>query len=121
MKIVLIDDDDFYRQSLVDYLNDKGYAVFSSATGKCAFKLFERDEFDVLITDIVMPEQDGIEIIVAIKKIFPSIKIIAISGSDRQAIYLQIAEKIGADYILCKPFRNEELHTILQSLLSTVK
>jgi CheY-like chemotaxis protein len=110
-RILLIDDDYLVRETLSRSLREAGYETVSAANGQLGLKLLKSQPFDLVVTDIVMPEQDGIETIRQIRKTYFNLKIIAISGGGRgsAAFYLSSAEALGADLALAKPFRPSEL------------
>lgn len=100
------------RDVLVDWLRDKGHQVAAAASGIEASKLIAGSTFDLLITDIIMPDQDGIELIRQVRVSSPATGIIAISAGNRflsAKTGLDIAKSLGADFILPKPFNQEQL------------
>ena len=105
-RILVIDDDDNVRLSVKLALEDADYEVDEAADGAEGMRRLRSQPVDLVITDIFMPEKEGLETIDELKRDFPQIKIIAISGGgsmDPQE-YLQIARKLGADRSLLKPF-----------------
>lgn len=120
--ILVIEDDEFMRDMLVLMLQKKNHTVLGAAHGKEAEALCHQFEFDLVITDILMPVQEGMETIVILKHFFPDIKIIAMTGGGKTSpqIYLEIAKKLGADYTLQKPFRHEEILSAIDLTLETV-
>ncbi len=98
----------------------EGYSVFSALDGAEGIKIFEKEKPDLVITDIIMPEKEGLETILELKKNAPEVKIIAISGGGRSLPddYLRTAEYFGADKTLTKPFSKSEL---LQSIAEVLK
>ncbi|MBN1980164.1 MAG: response regulator [Chitinivibrionales bacterium] len=108
-KILLIDDDELYCQYLKDFLSVRGYEVEAASNGFSGVQSLAGRQFDVIVTDIVMPVQDGIETIMQSKKKYPAIRIIALSGSYRGDAYLELAQQLGADQVLCKPFEPQQL------------
>jgi DNA-binding NtrC family response regulator len=110
-KILVIDDDPMVRKAIERILDRKGYDVVMADDGRRGLKLFEREQPDLVITDIIMPEREGIETIRAIQKIRPGAKIIAISGGGRvgNVDFLTLAAKLGAREIIAKPFDPSEL------------
>lgn len=118
-RILLIDDDDSVRFSLKMALEDAGYHVTDCADDAAALGRFAAEPADLVITDIFMPEKEGIETIHAIKRIRPETRIIAISGDGRMAPgdYLSIAKQIGADDTLAKPFDIQDLIHLVDRLL----
>lgn len=122
-KILIIDDDDFTRELLVKLLTRNGYEVATAADGKLGVTMFEADPADLVITDIVMPEKDGIETITDLRRRNPDLKIIAMSGGDRRPAdvsrnYLHSAKLIGANRSLQKPFENDEILAAVRELLN---
>ena len=100
-------------------LLDAGYAVVSATDGRAAIKAFDQVAFDVVITDLIMPETDGLELIAFLKKRHPDIPVIAISGGGlmRADYNLKFARALGAKAILLKPFPNEQLLTTVEYVL----
>jgi len=97
----------------------RGFNVLTADDGKKGMTLFNKNQVDLVITDIVMPEKEGIEIILELKKLLPDIPIIAISGGGRLAPdgYLKTAEQLGANYTFKKPFdRDDLLVTVYEAL-----
>jgi DNA-binding response OmpR family regulator len=111
MKVLVIDDDHLVRYTLSKILQRNGYDVTTASDGKRAMAVFRDERPDVVITDIIMPEQEGIETILMIRAERPEVKIIAISGGARSynIDYLNMAEALGADDVILKPFEAEEL------------
>jgi DNA-binding response OmpR family regulator len=111
MKILVIDDDEMVRDSLATVLRDRGYDVFTARDGYRAMAVFASARPDMILTDILMPEQEGIETIRRIRLENPEIKIIAMSGGGRiiGIDVLDLAKKLGADEVLAKPFDPEHL------------
>jgi len=119
MKILVIDDDDDVRDMLCMTLEDIGHEVDSAANGKEAFTILGNGpEIDLVITDIVMPEKEGMETIRELKQDHPHVKILAISGGGRGSAkgYLDAAEGLGADLTLGKPFSRQSLLDTLDAL-----
>lgn len=118
---MIIDDSDATRASIECVLIALGHHVVSVENGVEAVKqLQQQDPFDLLITDIFMPEMDGIEVIEKSKQQFPDMKIIAISaggmGIQGQEM-LNIASDLGAEKIVKKPFSNDEISEAVTHIL----
>jgi len=117
-KIVIVEDDIVIRESLKEILEMNNYEVM--AIDSCLDLMKKVDEFkpDVLITDIIMPDKNGIEIIIEAKKVLPNIILIAISGGGRidSESYLNTAKYLGADATLKKPFTHKELLDCIANL-----
>jgi len=118
-KILVIDDDAGQRCVLNLMLTREHYDVIEAKDGKEGVRRFTAEHPDLVICDIVMPEQDGIQTICEMRESAPSVPIIAISGGgiDIGSGYLRLAGKLGADSILAKPFRLTELVVLLNRLL----
>ena len=110
-KILVIDDDIIVRKTLIQILEDRGYQVVSAEDGKRGVAAFRSERPDLVITDIIMPEQEGIQTITEIRGMTPEAKIIAISGGGRigNTDFLKIARHLGAADIISKPFDPDDL------------
>ena len=117
--ILIIDDDKEILSFLKERLIYEGFNVLTSSDGKEGMKLFNDNQVDLVITDIFMPDKNGFEIIVEMKRICPEIKIIAMSGIDLGMVKacLKTAKFSGAEYALAKPFEISDLLTALYKLL----
>lgn len=119
-RILLIDDDDQVRMMLKRMLAKAGYNdVEEAGDGHIGMKLFRRQPFDLVITDIIMPNQEGTETIMELTADYPGTKIIAMSGGGRVDPhgYLETARHLGAGRTLAKPFKSSELIDIVRELL----
>ncbi len=110
-RILIIDDEDELRSMLRRMLEQAGYEVTEAVNGAEGIKLYERDRPDLIITDIIMPEKEGVETIIALRQADPNLPIIAISGGGRLEAtdFLTMAKKLGARHTLSKPFRRDQL------------
>jgi two-component system chemotaxis response regulator CheY len=110
-KILVIDDDVIVRETIVQILEDGGYQVLSAEDGKRGMAAFRSERPDLVITDIIMPEQEGIQTITEIRAVKPDAKIIAISGGGRigNTDFLKIARHLGAFDAIAKPFDPDDL------------
>lgn len=117
-KILVVDDNQHLLDIINDHLLANGYDVSCSLNGVDAKQKIIDIKPSIVITDIVMPEVDGIELLLKIKEINPNIRIIVMSGGNRgyADTYLQMADKLGADAILNKPFLLEDLLAEVQKL-----
>lgn len=115
--ILVADDEPDVRNVLRRKLEHCGYHVCEAADGKEAQRAFEAADFDVVITDIIMPEADGIETITFLRRHHPEVKIIAISAPSNQ-LFLDSAKGLGAARVFAKPFRLEEIATAIEELLA---
>ena len=118
-RILIIDDDDQFRQMLHAMIEKEGYEVKDAPDGDVGMSLQEEKPFDLIITDIIMPNKEGIAVITDLKGLYPDSKIIAISGGGRIVPndYLGIAEKLGADRTLSKPFERKKLIDTIKELI----
>ena len=117
--ILIIDDDNQFRTMLRKMIERNGHEVVEASDGKEGIKRYRKNPTDLIITDLIMPEKDGIETIQELKKDFPDIKIIAISGGGRLGPqdYLHIAKMLGAKRTLTKPIELPELLKAIDELL----
>ncbi len=120
-RILIIDDDNQFRVMLRIMLENAGYKDIEEAeNGYIGMKLIRKSHFDLVITDIIMPDKEGIETIMEIKKDFPAIKIIAMSGGGKNSAdsYLVMAGHLGASKTMEKPFLQSELVDAVRELLN---
>jgi DNA-binding response OmpR family regulator len=110
-KILLIDDDVAVLRTLEVVLEDRGYDVVTAKDGAEGLRLFKKNPPDLVITDLIMPEKEGIETIIEMRRERPDAKIIAISGGGRthNRCFLDMATSLGAVAVLAKPFMPDEL------------
>lgn len=119
-RILLIDDDVNLRTMTTMALENAGHQVIEAADGKQGIRLFHEHQPELVITDLIMPDQEGIETIAQLRRAHPGLPIIAISGGlTRSALYLEIATKVGAQCTLAKPFAMAELLGAIDKLLGT--
>ncbi len=118
-RILVIDDDPQVLSMLVETLQREGYEVDGAADGRVALQALREEPADLVITDIVMPEMEGIEVIQELRRSFPQVKVIAISGGGRgdPQTYLQLAGKLGAQSWFVKPVDRRELLKTVGALL----
>jgi DNA-binding response OmpR family regulator len=119
IRILVIDDDIKIREMLKQYLERAEYEVLIAPDGKAALKLHSANPVDLIITDIVMPEKDGLETIMELRRRFPAVKVIAISGGGKIEAneYLDIAKAMGVTRTFSKPFELRELLAAVRELL----
>lgn len=119
IRILVVDDDAGVRQVLRSMLVPAGYDVELAVNGRQAIEKLKGEPCDLVITDLVMPEQEGIETIKQLRRDFPEVKIIAISGAFG-GDYLRIAGFLGAHRTMAKPVRMETvLRVVAETLGST--
>ena len=127
--ILIIDDEAEVGRALTRVLERAGFLVTAVTGGAEGIAEFERNPAEVVITDIIMPKINGVEAIDFIRREFPSVRIIAISGGGNFGIsayqpnaittsaYLAAAERAGAHMILTKPFESRELIQAVEQVL----
>jgi DNA-binding response OmpR family regulator len=118
-RILVVDDNARLRDVLRDILTQAGYEVETAGDGKEACQTLKRISVDLLITDIVMPEKEGIETITTVRRNYPGVRIIAMSGdgSNNAAFYLEMAREFGADMTLSKPFGRAQILEAVEGLI----
>ena len=119
-RILLVDDDDVLRDALHKTLVRAGYEVEDASGGTEALKAFRRQPHDLVITDIVMVDGEGLDTIRALRNLDAHIKIIAMSGGGfgKSADYLHMADKFGATAVLAKPFSGTDVLAFVTAVLS---
>jgi YesN/AraC family two-component response regulator len=120
-RILIIEDDNQLRTILRNILETAGYNdIEEAANGSIGVKLFRQHSFDLVITDIVMPDKEGLETITELIRDNPRTKIIAMSGGGRTGTqdYLKMAKSLGARRTLAKPFEYSDLVDAVQELLN---
>ena len=118
-RILIIDDEAMIRDLLVRILEREGYETVTASGGKDGIKIHRENPADLIITDLIMPEKEGIETIMELRRYFQDVKIIAMSGGGKidPETYLQIAKTMGAIETIAKPFDLRELLKTVQELL----
>jgi DNA-binding response OmpR family regulator len=119
-RILLVDDDELLRGPLHQILVRAGYDVEDAPNGKVAVRLYSRQLCDVVIMDIVMPDEEGLGTIRELRRLDPDVKIIAISGGGlgKAGDYLGIAQMLGAMRTLAKPFSPDTLLAMVAEVLA---
>jgi CheY-like chemotaxis protein len=118
-RILVIDDETAIRLSVKLALEDAGHQVEEAANGEEGLIRMRANPADLVISDIFMPEKEGLETIDEVRRNYPNTRIIAISGGGRMdpKEYLEIAEQVGADRSLSKPFDIQQLLDVVDPLL----
>ena len=118
--ILVVDDEADVIRMITLILEDADYQVISVNRGEDAIKLLARQAVDLIVTDIIMPDMEGIEFIQSVKASHPAVPIVAISGGGRShnADFLKFARSLGARATLSKPFRREELLAAVSKILA---
>ena len=107
------------REMIKTSLIRRKYIVFEAENGKDAIAHFKPSMTDLVVTDLIMPEEDGLKVIMKLKELKPSLKIIAISGGGKAGPggYLNLAKALGAHAVLSKPFSINDLISKIEELL----
>ena len=118
-KILIIDDEAPIRRMLSRLFERKGHKIADAEDGNKGLKMAGEFHPDLIITDLLMPEKEGLETIKEIRQINPGVKIIAISGGGvvQPEMYLKLAEKVGADLSFTKPVDSSTLLMAVDQLL----
>ena len=117
-RVLVIDDEPMIRETVRTFLEASGHTVIEAENGAVGLAHFSQQPFDLVVTDILMPETEGVETIQNIRRLRPDMKIIAMSGSLSQELYLSAAAKFGANAVLSKPFRAADLRETVARVLS---
>ena len=109
--ILVIDDNPEFRDILRTHLEANGHKTLLAGNGEEGLALLERGGIDIVLTDILMPQRDGVEVLREVKRRWPGLPVIAISGGGWIGAneLLGMAERLGADNILQKPVRRDDL------------
>jgi CheY-like chemotaxis protein len=117
--VLVIDDNEMIREALREMLSQAGYSILEAADGKSGIQIIAQHPIDLIITDLFMPEADGLEVIQYVRRQFPDVKIIAMSGGGSRGLVelLSVAQKMGAHKIFMKPFEWDDILGAIQELV----
>ena len=117
--ILIVDDEEQMRLALRRMLEKAGYTVREAENGDKAIRIHREEQADLIITDIIMPDKEGLGTILEIKSEFPGTKIFAMSGGGKNSPdqYLRMAKGLGVDGIFIKPFNREEILSAVAEIL----
>jgi len=117
--VLIVEDDKELREMLKMSLLRSNFTVLEAENGKAAIMHFKPLITDLVVTDLIMPEEDGLKVVMKLRELKPSIKIIAISGGGKvgPGSYLNLAKALGADAIYSKPFSINDLIAKIEQLL----
>ena len=121
-RVLIVDDEQMLREMLQQMLDIEGFETFTASNGSEALSVFKQCDPDVVVTDIIMPEKEGLEIIQILKGKKPNLKILAISGGSYNinvSDILKMAKALGANQALSKPIRRKEFIDTINNLLAT--
>jgi CheY-like chemotaxis protein len=128
-RILIVDDERDVRDAVKCVLDDAGYVVLTAENAAEALDQLGRTPMDLVITDIIMPKMNGVQAIQSIRRAFPQVRIVAISGGGNFGVagyqptaiatnaYLRSAEEAGAHVVLTKPFEFDDLIEAVEKLL----
>ena len=121
-RILVIDDEQLLRSTVVMILTRAGFTVEEASDGQAGIAMFHKNPPDIVLTDIFMPNRDGIEIIKELKHSSPQTKIIARTGGGhlRMMEIASAAQVLGADHVLNKPFDSESLLAAINVVLGSL-
>jgi len=114
-KVLIVDDDEMVRLTVRTMLQHAGYQVEEASDGNEGLRALQQNEYDLIITDIIMPDCEGIEFIRGALEGHPNRRIVAMSGGGRirNTEFLDLAKKCGAKAVLPKPFEPDELMSVI--------
>lgn len=117
--ILLVEDDRELKEMLKVALARRNFTIIEADNGKDAISRFRPGITDLIITDLIMPDEDGLKVIIKLRELKPSVRIIAISGGGKAGPgnYLNLAKALGADAVFSKPFSIAELLKKVEELL----
>ena len=119
--VLIVEDDSELREMLKLSLNRRKITVLEATNGKEAIAHFKPSVTDLIVTDLIMPEEDGLKVIITLRALKPSLKVIAISGGGKAGpgSYLNMAKALGADAVYSKPFSINDLISKIEELLKS--
>ena len=121
LSILVADDEDSIRSLIQHFLSGSGHTVTVASNAREACEQMGRQQFDLVITDVLMPDGDGIDLITELKKVQPMARILAMSGGGRYlegSDYLKVARGIGAHVAIMKPFTWQQLQAAIDQALA---
>ena len=120
LSILVADDEDSIRSLVQHLLGSQGHSVVVVSNAREAFEQMKQRQFDLVITDVLMPDGDGIDLITELKKVQPNARILAMSGGGRYlegSDYLKLATGLGAHGAIMKPFTWQQLQAAIELAL----
>lgn len=112
LSIVVADDVMEIRQLIGQWMEEEGHAIIHASTGRDVLRVVQGKPCDLVITDILMPDGDGLDVIIGLKHSHPAVRILGVSGGGTHMAAmdaLRLAQAIGADGMLLKPFTRQQL------------
>ena len=120
LSILVADDEDSIRSLIQHFLSSAGHSVVMAANAQEAYEAMRQHQFNLVITDVLMPDGDGLDLITELKKSQPAARILAISGGGRYlegSDYLKLAKGLGAHHAMMKPFTWQQLQDAMEIAL----
>jgi DNA-binding response OmpR family regulator len=119
--VLIVDDDPTVLRMLTQVMQRDGHTVMQAEDGDVAMRLFRRQPADIIITDLLMPNKEGLELIAEAREIAPAVGIIAYSGGGKiqPENYLEFATGMGADRVFTKPVPITDLSVAVKELLAS--
>lgn len=121
IQVLLVEDDALFASLVQRALAGFGYTVVHARNGRAALDIYNPSTVNLVLTDLIMPSMEGIELIMALRKINPEVKIIAMSGGGRNQpeAYLAITERLSVVKTLAKPFALDELQRVVKESIGS--
>jgi CheY-like chemotaxis protein len=118
-RILVVDDDALVRETIALALQEAKHATWAAGDGRQALHILDGTPVDLVVSDILMPDLDGIELVRAIRRRHPNLRVLCISGGGREPDmdYLPLARKLGAQTVLHKPFTPKQLLEAVEAAL----
>jgi len=118
-KILIVDDDIEVLHFLRIVLEREGHIVEEAVDGTQAKKMCDSASYELVVTDVVLPGKEGLDLILELERDYPNLKVIAVSGGDliEPGYYLELASILGAQHTLAKPFTPNELLSLVRKVL----
>ncbi len=120
-RILVIEDEEAIRNVITLMLEKEGCQVKTAQNGKEAMRMFSTANYDIIITDMAMPEKNGVDTIIELRQLTPPVGIIAMSGAGSSDKLLRLATAFDADVALKKPFTRNELFSAIKTVLQKTK
>ncbi len=117
MRILVVDDEPAVRDLTVEFLRRSGYKPHGVPTARHALDLLDEEPFDLVVSDVVMPEMTGVELLYALRLRQPDLPVILMTGGSKEPERTTKAVELGAVGLLYKPFSHAELNEIVASVL----
>lgn len=119
-RIMIVEDDSAVRRLVRRLLEGEGHTVIEEPDGRSALRHFAGDPADLVISDVYMPDMDGLELLERLREAFPEVRVIVISGGGRLRTMsvLEDAKGMGAARVIAKPFSPEEFRSAVREVLS---